>query len=227
MRKKTPLIPCRAILFDLDGVLVDSRRCIELVWEDWAAMHGRDARSIVAVAHGRRISETLREVAPDLDIAAEVAWLDRREEQETRGLLPVPGAADLLVSIPADRWAVVTSCSPAVASLRLGAAAVPTPSLLVTAADVARGKPAPDAYLLAAERLSIAPEECLVIEDSAAGVAAGVAAGMAVIAVEGTTDPSRLRQATVVVPALGSLRVNVDGRYGPAAGPSRLRVSWV
>jgi sugar-phosphatase len=174
---------CFAILFDLDGVLVDSRRCVEFVWQTWFAEQGRDPREFIAVAHGRRTSAT-------------------------RGVTPVPGAADLLTSLPRDRWAVVTSGSPAVARLRLRVAAVPTPAVLITGADVRRGKPDPDGYLQAAERLGFAPAECLVVEDAPAGVAAGRAAGMRVVAVAGTVPAEELRLADHHIAALTHLQVS-------------------
>lgn len=136
------------------------------------------------------------------------------EEQETRGLLPVPGAPELLASLPSDRWAIVTSGSPAVAGLRLKMARVPTPGILVTAADVLVGKPAPDGYLQAASRLGVAPTECVVVEDAPAGVAAGKAAGMRVIAVLGTATAARLAQADLILPALGQLRASRAGDGG-------------
>lgn len=203
----TTLLTCAAMLFDLDGVLVDSRQCIEHVWREWAESRGKDPAPILAVAHGRRISETLHDVAPELDIATEVAWLDGREAVETRGVFPIPGAQALLEALPAHRWAIVTSGSPPVAALRMRVAGVPRPGLLITSADVARGKPAPDPYLKAAAALGVAPAECLVIEDAPAGVRAGVAAGMRVIAVAGTASREALAAADHHLDVLGRLRV--------------------
>jgi sugar-phosphatase len=197
----------RAVLFDLDGVLVDSRRCIEFVWRSWAEQRGYDPEPIIRVAHGRRISETLAEVAPGLDIATEVAILDGMEEVETRGVAPMPGAASFLRGLPLDRWAIVTSGSPAVASLRIHLAEIPSPRLVITAADVTRGKPAPDGYLQAAAALGAAPAECVVVEDAPAGVAAGKAAGMRVIAVAGTAPPDALREADRFITSVAALRV--------------------
>ena len=128
-------MPCRALLFDLDGVLVDSRECIEFVWHTWAGRHGCDPAAIIAVAHGRRTSETLREVAPHLDIATEVLALDALETVETRGVRPVPGAATMLGALPRDRWAIVTSGSPAVAGLRIRVAGMRVIAVAGTAPD--------------------------------------------------------------------------------------------
>jgi mannitol-1-/sugar-/sorbitol-6-phosphatase len=201
---------CSAILFDLDGVLVDSRQCVEFVWQTWCTEQGRDPREFIAVAHGRRTSETLHELAPDLDIPAAVARLEQLEKSETRGVSAVSGAAALLTSLPRDRWAIVTSGSPAVARLRMSIAAVPVPPVLITAADVSRGKPDPDGYLRAAEHLGYPPAECLVIEDAPAGVAAGHAAGMRVVAVDGTVGRQELALADHHIPALGHLQVTIQ-----------------
>jgi mannitol-1-/sugar-/sorbitol-6-phosphatase len=201
---------CAAVLFDLDGVLVDSRRCIEAVWRRWAAGKRIDPEPFIRIAHGRRISETLRRIDPTLNVAAEAAALDRMEETETTGVLPVPGAAALLQSIPAARWAIVTSGSRRVASLRLGTVSLPIPDVFVTAEAVTRGKPAPDGYLDAADRLGVAPAECVVVEDSPPGVAASRAAGMRVIAVLSTHAAGDLAPADIRVHALGDLRVTPD-----------------
>ena len=212
-------IRCQAVLFDLDGVLVDSRRCIELVWEEWARRHHLDPATIIRVAHGRRTSETLREVAPDLEIPVEVAILEKLEEAEHRGVEVVPGARELLSVIPRRRWAVVTSGSPAVARLRLRLGQVPDPPVLVTAADVRQGKPDPEGYLRAAAALGRAPSACVVLEDTPAGIAAGRAAGMPVLAVRGTYSDDRLAEADGVVASLADLRCRSLGADG-------LEIEW-
>ncbi len=212
-------IRCQAVLFDLDGVLVDSRRCVELVWETWARRHYLDPAGIVRVAHGRRTSETLREVTPHLDIPTEVAILDALEEAECRGVEIVPGAGELLSVIPRSRWAVVTSGSPAVARLRLRLGQVPDPPVLVTAADVRQGKPDPEGYLRAAAALHHPRSACVVVEDTPAGIAAGGAAGMTVLAVRGTYLDDRLAAADGVVGSLGVLRCRSVGADG-------LELSW-
>src|SRR5881396_782962 len=212
-------IRCQAVLFDLDGVLVDSRRCIELVWEAWARRHAFDPATVMRVAHGRRTSETLREVAPHLDIPVEVAILDKLEEVEHRGIEVVTGARELLSIIPRARWAVVTSGSPAVARLRLRLGEVPDPPVLITAADVRRGKPDPEGYLHAAAALGHSPAACVVLEDTPAGIAAGRAAGMTVLAVRGTYPDDRLTEAHAVVASLASLRCRFLGADG-------LEIEW-
>lgn len=202
-------VHCRAILFDLDGVLVDSRRCIERIWCRWAAIHGLDPYAILRIAHGRRISESLREVAPHLDPQIEVALLDEMEENELEGVHSVASAVELVARLPPERWAVVTSASPRVAHLRLRVSGVLFPRVLVTAADIRKGKPDPEGYLLAAERLDVSPEACLVIEDAPAGVAAGKAAGMVVVGLSTTHLPERLAEAGAdfVLPGLEAVQV--------------------
>jgi sugar-phosphatase len=200
---------CRAILFDLDGVLADSSGCVEAVWRAWAPGRGLDAEAILRVAPGRLIRDILAEVAPHLDIKAEVAILDRMEEAETGGVAPIAGVADLLASLPRDRWGIVTSGSPVIANRRLQAAGVSAPPVLVTARDIQRGKPDPQGYLEGARRLGVDPRDCVVVEDAPAGIAAGVAAGMSVIAVLTTCGSERLREADAIVPTAGHLAARV------------------
>jgi len=215
VRSGNPLLPplsCRGILFDLDGVLVDSRGCIRNVWEHWAAQRGIDAAPFERVAHGRRTSETLKLVAPHLDIEAETAALDRLEEEETRGLEEVPGARELLRKLPPERWGIVTSGSPAAATLRLRFAHLPLPKIFVTGSDVLRGKPDPEGYLAGARRLGggAAPSECVAVEDAPPGVAAAKAAGLTVIAVLSTHAAPDLAGADVVLRRLADLVTEID-----------------
>ncbi len=203
-----PSALCRAILFDLDGVLVDSRECVELVWRAWAAERGLDAAPFLAVAHGRRISDTLRLVAPALDASAEAAVMDRMEETETRGLCVAPGAAALVAALGPGRWAVVTSGSRAVATLRLRTAGLPIPEVFVTADDVRRGKPDPEPYLTAAARLGMSPGDCLACEDSPTGLAAALAAGIRTITLLTTHRAEALSGADATVSSLAALALS-------------------
>jgi sugar-phosphatase len=200
-----------ALLFDLDGVLADSRAVVERTWRRWAARHGLDAGPLLAVAHGRRISDTLKAAVPHLDPAREVAWLDATELEDLEGVVAVPGAVALLESLGDQRWAVVTSCSRELAARRLSRAGLPLPPLLVTSEDVARGKPAPDGYLLAARRCGATPAACLVFEDAPPGIAAARAAGCRVVALWTTHAPGRLGGAVAVVPDLRSVALRPDG----------------
>ena len=174
-----------AVLFDLDGVLVDSAAAIERSWRRWSAENGLPARAVLAACHGRPSAETIAAVAGHLDAAAEAARLEQRQAADTAGLTRCRGAARLLAALPPEHWAIVTSGSRPLAISRLRAARLPVPDVLVTADDVTEGKPAPEGYLRAAVRLGVPPGRCVVVEDSASGVRAGRAAGCRVIGVAG------------------------------------------
>jgi sugar-phosphatase len=189
--------------------LVDSRESIEHVWRAWAAARGRDVRDFVRIAHGRRISETVCLVAPDLDAQAEAAILDAMEAVEVRGLKAFPGAADLVAALRPNQWGIVTSGSRQVAALRLRTAGLACPPVFLTADDVHRGKPDPEGYLAAAARLSVSPADCLVVEDSPTGISAGRTAGMRVVAIASTYPAAALAAADFRVPALAALRASV------------------
>jgi sugar-phosphatase len=207
-------LSCAALLFDLDGVLVDSAEVVERTWRRWAARHGLDPAEVVHVAHGRRTIETVRLLAPHLAADDEVAALAASESTETDGVYEVPGARELLASLPADRWAIVTSGIRPVAELRIRHTGLPTPRVLVTADQVRHGKPHPEGYLTAAERLGVDPARCVVVEDTPPGIEAAHAGGMRVIAVASTYPAEALARADVVVPALGSLRVDAQASGG-------------
>jgi mannitol-1-/sugar-/sorbitol-6-phosphatase len=229
-------LTCDALLFDLDGVLVDSTACIEHTWRRWAAQHGLDADAILRIAHGRRALETVRLAAPELDVAAEVAALAGHEAHETAGVLEVPGASALLRGLPPGRWAVVTSGVRAVAEHRLRHVGLPVPPVMVCADEVTQGKPHPEGYLTAAARLGAAPARCLVVEDAPAGLAAARAAHMRALAVATTYPPDALRGADLIAPALAAVTVQVR-RLGraeelcvevrPSSAPTRSPASEV
>jgi mannitol-1-/sugar-/sorbitol-6-phosphatase len=199
------IIDCDALLCDMDGTLVDSTEVVERHWAAWAARHGVDLAEILRVSHGRPTIETLRLVAPHLATIEEAARLDAGEADDSEGLRPVPGAQELLASLPANRWAVVTSAGRALATRRLRGASVPVPAVLVTSDDMPIGKPNPMGYVEAARRLGATLSRSLVIEDAPVGVQAGRAAGAIVIGVT-TTFPS-LAGCDYVIPDLRSLRV--------------------
>ena len=199
------VLRCRAVLFDLDGVLVDSEQVVVRTWNRWAARHRLDIPDLVRRAHGRRSIDTVREVAPQLDAMTEARWLEGIESSDADGLARLPGAAELFQAIPPDRRAVVTSGGRALAGFRLASVGFPSPAVLISADDVQRGKPAPDGYLLAAERLGVAPAECIVIEDTPPGIAAGRAAGATVLAVATTFRERELDRAHVVVSSLAAV----------------------
>ena len=205
-------LDCDALLFDMDGTLVDSTEVVERHWGMWAARHGIDLAEVLRVSHGRPTLETLRLVAPHLATIDEAAALDAGEAGDSEGLRPVRGAAELLASLPPDRWAVVTSAGRALATRRLRGASVPVPDVLVTSDDVSPGKPNPKGYMEAARRLGAAIQRSIVIEDAPVGIDAGRAAGAIVIGVT-TTFPS-LSNCDYVIPDLRAIRVVESGAAG-------------
>jgi mannitol-1-/sugar-/sorbitol-6-phosphatase len=188
-------IRCRGVLFDLDGVLVDSTPAVARVWAGWAHEHGFDPDEVVKKAHGRPSLTTIRELLPHADHAAENREVERREIADVQGVIPLPGAMELLQALPQDRWAIVTSCTRALAGVRIGAAGLPKPKHLVTATDVKQGKPNPEPYLRGAQILGVPASECIVIEDAPAGIRAGRAAGARVLALRTTASDAELQQA--------------------------------
>jgi HAD superfamily hydrolase (TIGR01509 family) len=208
-----------AVLSDLDGVLVDSAAAIEGTWRRFAYRHGLDPERVLAEAHGRRAIDLIRLVAPHLDAAAEFAVVEREEIELSRHLEPLPGARELVAAVPADRFAIVTSGSRALAEERLRAAGIPIPSVLVTADQVERGKPDPSGYLRAAELLGVEPRNSFVLEDAPVGVDAGLAAGMTVIAVLTTSEESTLQRAHRRIRDLQAL-LPVPERLAEATSPA-------
>lgn len=175
-------IYCEGLLFDLDGVLVDSNAAIERVWSKWAVAHGYDPVETVRRAHGRPSLDTLRELMPDGDYETENRVVLQAEIDDIEGVVAIPGAREFLNSLPANRWGIVTSCSRPLAEVRLRAAGLPTPYRMQTSDDIARGKPDPEPYLKGAALLGFPPNRCVVFEDAPAGVLSGKAAGALVIA---------------------------------------------
>src|SRR5260370_41784244 len=166
-------IQCRGLLFDLDGVLVDSTPAVARVWAGWARAHGFDPDEVVKKAHGRPSIATIRELLPGADHAAEDREVERREIADIEGVIPLPGAMELLRALPAERWAIVTSCTRPLAGVRIAAAGLPKPKYLVTSTDVKHGKPAPEPYLKCALLLYVPASECIVIENAPAVIHAG------------------------------------------------------
>lgn len=200
---------CDAILFDLDGVLVNSTQVVERQWGRWANRNQIDLVQLMAIAHGRRAIEIIEMVAPHLNSLAEAAGLAAAEAADTEGLLVYEGAHRLLTTLPATAHAIATSGTLDVASARLAFAGLPTPAVFVTSDDVQRGKPNPDPYLLAAARLGIPANRCLVFEDAPAGIEAGLAAGARVIAVASTHHKAELSRATAIVDRLADVQLTI------------------
>jgi mannitol-1-/sugar-/sorbitol-6-phosphatase len=189
-------IRCSAVLFDMDGVLVDSTPAVARVWTRWACKHGLPPEDVVRQAHGRPSLDTIRELLPNSqEEEAENREVERLEIEDIADVVALPGARRLLQDIPQSRWAVVTSATRPLAEVRLRAAGLPTPQHLVTASDLRRGKPFPDPYLKGAALLQIPPADCLVVEDAATGVRSGKAAGARVLGLRTTSDAQELRGA--------------------------------
>jgi sugar-phosphatase len=188
-------IRCRGVLFDLDGVLVDSTPAVARVWTGWAREHGFDPDEVVKKARGRPSIATIRELLPHADYAAEDREVEGREIADVEGVVPLPGATELLQALPSERWAVVTSCTRHLAGVRITAARLPNPKHLVTSTDVKHGKPDPQPYLKGAQVLGLPASECIVVEDAPAGIRSGKAAGARVLALRTTTEDAELQQA--------------------------------
>jgi sugar-phosphatase len=191
-----------AVISDLDGVLVDSAAATSRAWAAWGARHGLDGAAVQALNHGRPAREVLAEHVGAEALDAEAEFLLAAEVSDTDGVVAFAGAAAVL-ALPVV--AIATSCTLPLAIARLRAAGLPAPGVLVTADQVARGKPAPDPYLLAAERLGADPAACLVLEDAPSGIAAGRAAGMTVWAVTTTHEPAELGGAHRIAAGLPEL----------------------
>ena len=204
-------LTCRAILFDLDGTLIDSGDRIRRLWQWWAESRGIDFQSLVPIILGRTAIETIRMVAPHLVAQDEMEALETEEVADMRDVRVYPGTLELLRRLGSAPWAIVTSGSARVANARIGHVSLPRPPVLITASQIRSGKPAPDAYLLAAQQLGIEPADCIVVEDAPVGVAAGKAAGMRVVAVASTHTPEELREADAVANSLGAIVIRVTG----------------
>lgn len=187
-------IQCRAILFDLDGVLVDSTPAVARVWTIWANKHGFVPQDVVRQAHGRPSITTIRELLPYADHQAENRIVERGEIEDTEGVIPLPGALEFLQALPLDRWAIATSCTRRLAEVRIRAAGLPVPAHMITSNDVQRGKPDPEPYSKAAQILGVTPADCIVVEDAPAGIRAGTAAGARVLALRTTAPDPELRE---------------------------------
>jgi mannitol-1-/sugar-/sorbitol-6-phosphatase len=216
-----PSFRCSAILFDLDGVLLDSTLAVAEQYTTWARAHGLDPAEVMKAAHGVRTVEVVRRVAPHLDAVEETKKIEDREAAATN-VIAMPGAVELLHSIPRGRWCVVTSGTRSLATTRMRKFGIPIPDVLVTAEDVKNGKPDPEPYRKAAELLSLNPSNCVVVEDAPAGIRSAHAAGMNVISLPTTYPVAELHEADAIVAGLPSITVSLDG----AGAQGMLVVSW-
>lgn len=204
------VLHCKAIIFDLDGVLVDSKEVVEKHWRMWAERHQLDPGKILRIAHGRRTADTIAVVAPMLDAILEAEKLELKEAPDTDGLRTYARANHLIKGLHAGSWAVATSGTKPTALKRLEFANLPVPEVLITAEDIEHGKPDPEVYLLAASRLGITPSNCIVVEDAPAGIESARRAGMVVVAVATTHGIEQLKGASAIVPSITSLRIEHD-----------------
>ena len=207
------IFAAKAILFDMDGVLMNSAPAVERVWRAWALARGFDPARVVERAHGRRSVETIRAVAPELDAEKENVKVERMEIEDKEGVTALPGAAQLLRVLPSGRFAIVTSATRPLAVARLGYAGLPVPAHMVTADDVTQGKPSPEPYRKGAALLGFAATDCLVFEDTPAGIAAARAAGMRVIGLHTTYPASALPSADAVIASLAGVNAELRGEF--------------
>lgn len=179
------IIEADALAFDMDGTLVDSRPMIAAVWAGWASRLGLDPDEVGDWAAGRSLHQVVTHFAPLADPRAEARTLIRATGLYEDHLRPLAGAAELLAALAPSEWALVTSAEPDLARRWMRICALPSPDVIVTAADVTATKPAPEPYLLAAAGLGCAPARMAAFEDSAAGLASATAAGMATVGIGG------------------------------------------
>ncbi|MCB4802079.1 sugar-phosphatase [Methylobacterium brachiatum] len=206
-----------AFLFDMDGTIISSIASAERAWTRWAQSHSLDVARFLPTIHGVRSVDTIRRLGlPGVDPEAEAAAITRAEIEDVGDIAEIPGARAFLQALPPERWAIVTSAPRELALRRLDAAGMPVPALLVAAEDIDRGKPAPDCFLLAAERLGVAAADCLVFEDAPAGIQAGAAAGATVVVVT-ATHHAPIETAHATIPDYRALTVD--------AGPDGLRIA--
>lgn len=216
--KVMPSLLVQGILFDLDGVLIDSTAGVTRVWRDWAHRYGLDPEETASLAHGRRAIDTVRLLRPQLDAEAELLDLERREIADSYDVIVFPGAARLLASLPARRWAIVTSGTRDLASHRLTVAGLPVPELMITGSDIQHGKPHPEPYLRGAALLGLADACCVAVEDAPSGIRSALDAGMPVFAVPTTYPEAELMAASYLLPNLAALEATIVG--------DAIRLNW-
>ncbi|MBB3676120.1 HAD-IA family hydrolase [Modestobacter versicolor] len=213
-RSSDVTIPARGLLFDNDGVLVDSEKSVVSSWSRWAVDQGLDPAEVLAAVPGRRAADTVALFVGPEQVDEATATVTRHELEDADATAPVPGVLDLVPQLTGVPWAVVTSGVRELATARLRGAGVDLPDVLVTAEDVTAGKPDPQPYLTGAARLGIPPADLLVLEDSVSGIASGQAAGCRVVGI----GPDALRTtADVVVRDLTGARWTGEGLLLPAA----------
>lgn len=202
-----PLFICQAVLFDLDGVLVNSTPCVTRVWTAWANEHALDPEFVVHIAHGQKAIETVRKVAPQLDAEREFRIIERMELDDTDGLRLLPGAKELLSTIPRNRYTIVTSGTRQLATKRLQTVGLPVPASMISADEVANGKPHPEPYLAGAAAVGFPANACLVFEDAPSGIRSAQAAGATAIGVSTTYTAEEIAFASLAIASLAAVRM--------------------
>jgi mannitol-1-/sugar-/sorbitol-6-phosphatase len=203
----------QGVLFDLDGVLIDSTAGVTRVWRDWGIRQGLDPAATAHAAHGRRAIDTVRLLAPQLDAHAELRDLERREIAESHDVVAFPGAAYLLESLPPHRWAIVTSGTRDLATHRLRTAGLRVPQRMITGTDIEQGKPHPEPFRRGAALLGLEPAVCVAVEDAPNGIASALAAGMPVLALPTTYAAAELAHANALLPRLAELQATPEGDF--------------
>jgi sugar-phosphatase len=183
---------------------------VERVWRTWAAKHGLDPEHVIGQAHGRRSIETIRAVTPEMDAEKENLMVEQMEIDDKEGVTTLPGAGELLAHLPPDQFAIVTSATRPLAVARLGYACIPVPRHMITANDVVHGKPSPEPFLKGAALLGFNPADCLVFEDSPAGISSARSAGMEVIALQTTYDAEQLQDANAIIGNLADVKASLN-----------------
>jgi sugar-phosphatase len=211
----------QALVFDLDGVLVDTMPAIRAAWTEWALRQNLPPANVLSSMHMTGV-ELVRKFAPELDPHAEIEAIAARQRRLEVSIERYPGALELLDSLPIDRWAIVTSARRAGAIRHLTMAGLPEPRVLVSAEDTVRGKPDPTGFRLAAELLGVDPRDCFAIEDSPGGVRAALRARMFVAAVTTTHVAADLSHADAVIRSLDEINITPDGM----GVTRRVRVAW-
>ncbi len=211
-----------AFLFDLDGTLLDSIGVAERVWGAWARRQGLDVAAFLPTVYGVRSVDTIRRLGlPGIDPELEAQAVSKAEIEDVVGVVSIDGAEAFLASLPPRRWAIVTSAPRALAVRRMQAAGLPVPDVLIAAEDVTRGKPAPDCYQLAAQRLGVDAQACLVFEDATAGIASAEAAGTSIVVISAT---HAIETTHITLASYRQARVVADGEglaLVQAESPSR------
>jgi sugar-phosphatase len=192
-------LTCKAVLFDMDGTLVDSTSVVERAWGCWAARHGIPPEAVLSFAHGRPTIAVMEHFLPARDHAEELEEMERYEETQLEGIVAVPGATQVDHALQNRPWAIVTSAWRTLAEARVRAAGLPLPKVIVPVDEICNGKPHPEGFLRAAEQLGVAPKDCLVFEDTRPGIQAGVNAGMQVVALLTTASAQQLKHRPLIL----------------------------